>query len=194
MITNDRFLRACRREEVDRTPVWFMRQAGRYMPEYRAVRERHSLLELVKTPELATEVTMQPIRAFDIDAAIIFADLLPPLEGMGLRLTFEKGEGPVIHNPVRSRADVEALCVPDPRETVDYTLEAIRLTKRELAGRVPLIGFAGAPFTLASYAIEGGGSRDYRRTKLLMYREPEVWRTLMSKLAALVETASAQVD
>src|SRR6185503_13818173 len=112
----DRFLKACRREAVDRTPVWFMRQAGRYMPEYRAIRERHDLLEIVKTPELAVEVTLQPIEAFEVDAAIIFADLLPPLEGMGLRLTFEKGEGPVIHNPVRSPADVAELRVPDPYE------------------------------------------------------------------------------
>ncbi|HJZ47946.1 MAG TPA: uroporphyrinogen decarboxylase [Roseiflexaceae bacterium] len=185
-MANDRFLRACRREEVDRTPVWFMRQAGRYMPEYRAVRERHSLLEIVKTPELAVEVTLQPIHAFALDAAIMFADLLPPLEGMGLRLSYEQGEGPVIHNPLRSLADIEALRVPDPRESVSYTLDAIRLAKGELEGRVPLIGFAGAPFTLASYAIEGGGSRDYRRTKQLMHREPAAWRTLMSKLAAMV--------
>jgi uroporphyrinogen decarboxylase len=185
-LTNDRFLKACRREEVDRTPVWFMRQAGRYMPEYRAVRERHSLLEIVKTPELAVEVTLQPLRAFELDAAIIFADLLPPLEGMGLRLSYEQGEGPVIHNPLRSPADIEALRVPDPRESVGYTLDAIRLAKREIEGRMPLIGFAGAPFTLASYAIEGGGSREYRRTKQLMHAEPEAWRALMSKLSAMV--------
>jgi uroporphyrinogen decarboxylase len=190
-----RFLKACRREEVDRTPVWFMRQAGRYMPEYRAVRERHSLLEIVKTPELAVEVTLQPIRALEVDAAIIFADLLPPLEGMGLRLSYEKGEGPVIHNPLRSAADIEALRVPDPRESVGYTLAAIRLAKRELESRVPLIGFAGAPFTLASYAIEGGGSREYRRTKQLMHGQPDAWHMLMSKLAAMVsDFALAQLD
>jgi uroporphyrinogen decarboxylase len=195
MTYNDRFLKACRRQEVDRTPVWFMRQAGRYMPEYRAVRARHSLLEIVKTPELAVEVTLQPISAFELDAAIIFADLLPPLEGMGLQLTYEKGEGPVIHNPLRAPADIAALHVPDPRESVGYTLEAIRLAKRELAGRVPLIGFAGAPFTLASYAIEGGGSRDYRRTKQLMHSQPEAWHLLMSKLSAMVgEYALAQID
>jgi uroporphyrinogen decarboxylase len=171
-----------------------MRQAGRYMPEYRAVRARHSLAEIVKAPELAAEVTLQPIHAFEVDAAIIFADLLPPLEGMGLRLTYEQGEGPVIHNPLRSLADIEALRVPDPRESVGYTLDAIRLAKRELAGRVPLIGFAGAPFTLASYAIEGGGSRDYRRTKQLMYADPQAWRMLMAKLAALVtDFALAQI-
>jgi uroporphyrinogen decarboxylase len=163
-----------------------MRQAGRYMSEYRAVRERHSLLEIVKTPELAVEVTLQPIRAFELDAAIIFADLLPPLEGMGLQLTYEKGEGPVIHNPLRTPADIAALRVPDPHESVGYTLEAIRLTKRELADRVPLIGFAGAPFTLASYAIEGAGSRDYRRTKQLMHAQPDAWHMLMTKLSAMV--------
>lgn len=180
------FLKACRREPTDRTPVWFMRQAGRYMPEYRAIRARHGFLEMVKTPELAAEITLQPVRAFDIDAAIIYADILPPLEGMGLHLTYAHGEGPVIHNPLRAPADIAALAQPDPRETVSYTLEAIRLVRRELAGRLPLIGFSGAPFTLASYAIEGGSSREYRRTKQLMYRDPAAWHTLMRKLATLV--------
>ncbi len=186
MGANDRFLRACRREDVDCTPVWFMRQAGRYMPEYRALRERHGFLQMVKTPELAAEVTLQPVRAFEVDAAIIFADILPPLEGMGLQLTYEAGEGPVIHNPVRSEADIAALRQPDPREAAAYTLEAIRLVKRELAGRLPLIGFSGAPFTLASYAIEGGSSREFRRTKRLMHASPEAWHALMGKLAELV--------
>jgi uroporphyrinogen decarboxylase len=179
-------LLACRREATDRTPIWLMRQAGRYMPEYRAIRERHGFLEMVKSPELATEISLQPIEVFELDAAIIFADILPPLEGMGIKLTFEKGEGPVIHNPLRTPADVAALRQPDPRETVPYTLAAVRLTKRALAGRVPLIGFSGAPFTLASYAIEGGGSKEYRRTKLMMYHEPATWHTLMGKLATLV--------
>jgi uroporphyrinogen decarboxylase len=191
---NDRFLRACRREEVDRTPVWFMRQAGRYMPEYRALRERHSFLTMVKTPELAAEITLQPLRALEVDAAIVYADILPPLEGMGLRLSYAQGEGPIIHNPLRAPADVDALEQPDPRETLGYTLEAIRLVKRDLAGRVPLIGFSGAPFTLASYAIEGGSSREYRRTKRLMYGDPPAWHRLMSKLAQLVsDYALAQV-
>ena len=185
-IQNDRFTNACRRQPADRTPIWLMRQAGRYMPEYRAVREKHGFLTMVKTPELAAEITMQPIHAFDMDAAIIFADILPPLEGMGLHLTYEKGEGPIIHNPLRTVADVDALAQPDPRETVPYTLDAIRLVKHELAGRLPLIGFSGAPFTLASYAIEGGGSKDYRRTKQLMYREPATWHALMGKLTTLV--------
>lgn len=191
----ERFLRACRREPVDCTPIWLMRQAGRYMPEYRAVRERYSFLEMVKTPELAAEITLQPVVAFDIDAAIVFADILPPLEGMGLQLTFEKGEGPVIHNPLRTTADIEALRRPDPRETVAYTLEAVRLVKRELEDRIPLIGFSGAPFTLASYAIEGGSAREFRHTKGLMYGQPQSWHLLMSRLTALVsDYLLAQVE
>ncbi len=181
-----RFLAACRREPVDCTPVWLMRQAGRYMSEYRALRERYSILEIIKTPELAVEVTLQPIRAFDLDAAIIFADILPPLEAMGLDLAFVKGDGPVIHNPVRSAADVRALRRPDPEEDLRFTLEAIRLARRELEGRAPLIGFSGAPFTLASYAIEGGSSRHYARTKGMMYDDPAAWHQFMEKLADLV--------
>jgi uroporphyrinogen decarboxylase len=152
-MSDHRFLRACRRQPVDRTPVWFMRQAGRYMAEYRSIREKHPILEVVKTPELAVEVTLQPIRTFDLDAAIIFADILPPLEGMGLDLEFVKGIGPVIHNPLRRVADIEALRVPPAAEAVDFTLEAIRLARHELNDTLPLIGFSGAPFTLASYAI-----------------------------------------
>lgn len=182
----ERFLAACRREPTDCTPIWLMRQAGRYMPEYRALRERYGILEIIKTPELAVEVTLQPIRAFDLDAAIIFADILPPLEAMGLELTFTKGDGPVIHNPVRSMADVRALRVPDPEEALSFTLEAIRLARRELEGHVPLIGFSGAPFTLASYAIEGGSSRHYERTKGMMHAAPAAWHHLMEKLAELV--------
>lgn len=183
---NDTFLRACRRQPVEHTPIWLMRQAGRYMAEYRAIREHHTFLDMVKTPEVAAEVTLQPINAFNLDAAIIFADILPPLEGMGLHLTYEKGEGPVLHNPLRSPADIEALTQPDPRESVAYTIEAVRLVKRELDGRIPLIGFSGAPFTLASYAIEGGASRDYRRAKGLMHCEPQAWHLLMRKLTLLV--------
>ena len=183
---DSRFLKACRREPVDCTPVWFMRQAGRYMSEYRDLREKHGFLGLVKTPELATEVTLQPIRAYDVDAGIIFSDLPPLLEGMGLHLTYEQGEGPVIHNPLRARADIEALRITDPHESLGYTIEAVRLVTRELADKVPLIGFSGAPFTLATYAIEGGSSRDFRRSKLLMYREPDTWHLLMDKLATVV--------
>jgi len=182
---NDRFLKACRREPVDCTPVWFMRQAGRYMKEYQAVRAKHSILEVCKTPELAAQVTLQPINAFPLDAAIIFADILLPLEPMGLKLSFEEVEGPVLHNPLRDRAAVERLRVVGGDE-LRFVGEAIRQACKALAGRVPLIGFAGAPFTLASYAIEGGGSRNYVHTKHLMYREPEVWHRLMDKLARVV--------
>jgi uroporphyrinogen decarboxylase len=182
---NDRFLKACRREPVDCTPVWFMRQAGRYMVEYRRLREKHSILELCKTPELAAQVTLQPIDRFALDAAIIFADILLPLEPMGLSLEFAEGEGPIIHNPVRDRAAVDRLKVIDDTE-LQYVMDAISLTRKMLAGRVPLIGFAGAPFTLASYAIEGGSSRNYIHTKQMMYREPETWHRLMDKFARVI--------
>jgi len=182
---NERFLKACRREPVDCTPVWFMRQAGRYMAEYRALRAKHSILDLCKTPELAAQVTFQPIDRFPLDAAIIFADILLPLEPMGLSLEFAEGEGPVIHNPVRNQADVERLKVIDGGE-LDYVAEAIRQARRALNGRVPLIGFAGAPFTLASYAIEGGSSRNYLLTKQLMYSEPKAWHQLMDKFARVI--------
>jgi len=182
-----RFLAACRRQPVDVTPVWLMRQAGRYMAEYRALRQRYTILEIIKTPELACEVTLQPLNAFDLDAAIIFADILPPLEGMGLHLEFIKGEGPHIDNPVRTRADVEALAVRPPEEALWFTLEAIRLARRELDARgLPLIGFSGAPFTLAAYAVEGGGSHDHRRVKALMMAEPSLWHALMEKLSTVV--------
>lgn len=182
-----RFLKACRREPVDCTPVWLMRQAGRYMPEYLRVRERYGILDIIKTPELACEVTMQPLNAFDLDAGIIFSDILPPLEGMGLSLEFAQGEGPVIHNPIRSASDVERLNVRPPEETMSFTLDAIRLVRQEL-GRtgVPLIGFSGAPFTLACYAIEGGGSRAFLRTKRMMTADPDAWRRLMDKLSEVV--------
>ncbi len=182
-----RFLEACRREKVDSTPVWLMRQAGRYMSEYREMRQSYGILEIIKTPELACEVTMQPIKAFDLDAAIIFADILPPLEGMGLELEFVKGEGPVIHNPIRSAADVDGLSTPPPEEALVFTLEAIKLARQELAGHeIPLIGFSGAPFTLASYAIEGGSSRNYLHTKGMMMGDPQAWHRLMAKLSQVV--------
>ena len=183
-IQQSRFLRACRREATDATPIWLMRQAGRYMAEYRALREKHTILEIIKAPELACEVTMQPINAFDLDAAIIFADILPPLEGMGLQLDFVKGEGPMIYNPVRTAADVAALRVLPAEETLGFTLDAIKLARHELDSRgIPLIGFSGAPFTLASYAIEGGGSRNRVHVKSMMMSEPALWHALMGKLA-----------
>ena len=181
-----RFLRACRRLPVDATPIWLMRQAGRYMPEYRALREKHSMLDLIGSPELAAEVTLQPIEAFDLDAAIIFADILPPLIGMGLELEFVKGVGPVIHNPIKTTHDVDMLAAPPAEVHLSATLKAIEMVVRELEPKgIPLIGFAGAPFTLASYAVEGGGSKDYARTKALMYSEPAAWKRLMDKLVTV---------
>ncbi len=185
-MTDFRFLQACRRQPVDVTPVWFMRQAGRYMPEYRAVRANQSMLNTIRTPELACEITLQPIRAFDLDAAIIFADILPILIGMGLDLDFLKGEGPVIANPITSPADVERLRTPPAEENLPYTLDAIRLVRRELDGKTPLIGFSGAPFTLASYALEGGSSKNYIKVKSFMLAEPDAWHHLMEKLVVVV--------
>src|SRR3954468_3401505 len=152
----DRFLRACGREPVDATPIWFMRQAGRYMAEYRALRAKYTLLEICKNPELATEVTLQPVNAHRVDAAILFADILLPLEPMGAPFEFAKGEGPVIHEPISRKEQIDKLRVIEPEDGLGYVLEAIRVIKKELAGKVPLIGFAGAPFTLASYLVEGG--------------------------------------
>jgi len=186
MAQSDRFLNACRRRPVDATPVWLMRQAGRYMAEYRALREKHTILEMIKTPDLAAEVTMQPLKAFDLDAGIIFADILPVLEPMGLNLEFMQGEGPVIHNPVRCAADVEALKAEPAEEALAFTLDAIRKVQGELAGRIPLIGFSGAPFTLASYAVEGGASRNYTTVKGLMYGQPDVWHHLMERISSVV--------
>ncbi len=177
-----RFLDACRGEPVDRTPVWFMRQAGRYMAEYRAIRKDHTLLDIIRQPELAAEVTLQPMKQLDVDAAIIFADLLPPLIPMGIDLEYAAGEGPVIHNPVRTAADIERLRPYDPHEHLGATFDAIRLVRRQLPGSKSLIGFAGAPFTLASYLIEGGSSRNYIRTKKLMYGAHDLWDELMHKL------------
>lgn len=183
---NSRFLKACRREPVDATPIWLMRQAGRYMEEYRELRKSYGILDLIKTPELAREVTMQPINAFDLDAAIIFADILPPLEGMGLELEFIKGEGPHIHNPVRTEADVAALKTPPPEEALSFTLEAIKLTRKALEPKgIPLIGFSGAPFTLAAYAVEGGGSKNHVNVKSLMLSQPDAWAELMDKFATV---------
>jgi uroporphyrinogen decarboxylase len=183
---NDRFLRACRREPVDATPVWFMRQAGRYMPDYRALRQRYSLLEICRHSELAVAVTLQPVDLIDVDAAILFSDLLLPLVPMGLDLDFVKGEGPAISNPIRTSTDVDRLHEYDPRALLSYVLDAIRMLRVELTGRVPLIGFGGAPFTLAAYAIEGGPSTNYSRTKAFMYREPKAWHRLCDRLATLM--------
>jgi uroporphyrinogen decarboxylase len=178
----DRFLRACRREPVDTTPVWFMRQAGRYMAEYRTIREKYSLLEICYHPELAAEVTLQPVRALGVDAAILFADILLPAIPLGVGLEFAKGEGPVLQNPVHTIDDVKKLRPVNPETDLGYVMEAIRILHGTLGG-VPLIGFSGAPFTVASYLIEGGSSREFLKTKLMMYSAPDVWHALMEKLS-----------
>ena len=192
---NDLFLRAARCEQTERTPIWMMRQAGRYMPEYRAIREKHGFLEMCRTPELAVEVTLQPVDLIGVDVAILFSDILVPFPGMGLDLEFAKGEGPVIHNPVRTVADVNKLRVADPIEDTGYVMEAIKILRCELENKVPLIGFAGAPFTLASYMIEGHGTRDYINTKRLMWSEPEAWDRLMTVTSdTVIAYLSAQID
>lgn len=191
MSQNDRFLKACRLEEVDCTPVWFMRQAGRYMKAYRDIREKHGLMEMFKTPELATRITLQPVKAFAVDAAIIFADILLPLEGMGFELEF--APGPVIRNPVRSSADVGALRALDPEADLDYVLKSLAWVRSEIDGKTPLIGFAGGPFTLASYAIEGGASSNGLGARELMHNDPAAWDLLMTKLSdAVVAFLKAQ--
>ncbi|PYR90859.1 MAG: uroporphyrinogen decarboxylase [Acidobacteria bacterium] len=192
---NDRFLRACRREPVDVTPVWFMRQAGRYMEDYRALRHRYSLLQICAEPELASAVTLQPVDLIEVDAAILFSDLLLPFTPMGLDFDFVKGEGPSIANPIRHAADVRRLRAFDPREALGHVLDTIKLLRRELANRVPLIGFGGAPFTMASYAIEGGPSTTYAKTKTFMYAQPDAWHDLCGRFAAIMaEYLAAQID
>lgn len=194
-MTRSRFLKACRLEPVDRTPVWFMRQAGRYMTEYQELRKAHTLLEICREPELAAEVTFQPIRRFDLDAAIIFADILLPLPGMGVDFEFLKGEGPVVHRPLRSVDQVDALVEFDPRQELDFVLKAIRMVRAELAPEIALIGFAGGPFTLASYMIEGGSSRHFLHSKAFMYQEPEAWSRLMEVLSRVtLQYLRAQIE
>jgi len=178
-------LKACRREPVPYTPVWLMRQAGRYMPEYRAVRDQHSFLEMCQRPDLAAEVTVTAVRRLNVDAAIIFADILLPLVPMNVGLHYEKGGGPSIDRPVRSAADLDRLAPVSAAESLSFVGESIKLARAALAGRTPVIGFAGAPFTLASYMIEGGGSRQYRATKSLMYNQPDTWERLMRMLARI---------
>jgi len=191
---NDRFLRACRLEPVDATPVWFMRQAGRSFAAYRSLRERYGILELAKTPELCAEVTLMPVRELGVDAAVLFADIMLPLEPMGVGLRIEPEVGPIIDRPIRSAADVAALRPFDPSK-VSFTLDAIRLVRQELDGEAGVIGFSGAPFTLACYLIEGRPSRDYAIAKAFMYREPEAWHDLMERLSSMVALyLRAQID
>jgi uroporphyrinogen decarboxylase len=188
------FLRACRRQKTPYTPIWLMRQAGRYMKEYRALRKKYSFLEMCKNPELAAKVTLLPVERFKLDAAIIFSDILIPLEPMGVAFEFAKGEGPVFQHPLRERKDVEKLRVIEPEEEISFLMKAIRIVRRELDGKVPLIGFSGAPFTLVSYIVEGGHSKNYVLTKSLMYRDRPTWNALMEKISeVLTRYLNAQI-
>lgn len=192
---NDRLLRALRRQPVDVTPVWLMRQAGRYLPEYRATRARAgNFMRLCQTPELACEVTLQPLARFPLDAAILFSDILTVPDAMGLGLSFSEGEGPRFARPVRSTTDIERLSVPDPEEELRYVMDAVRLIRRELQGQVPLIGFAGSPWTLATYMVEGGSSKDYARVKGLLYDQPmSLHRLLEVTTQAVIAYLNAQL-
>ena len=195
-LKNDRLLRALLRQPVDATPVWMMRQAGRYLPEYRATRERAgSFMKLCSTPELACEVTLQPLDRFALDAAILFSDILTVPDAMGLGLYFVEGEGPRFERPLRSAAEIEALGVPDPEERLGYVMAAVRMIRRELAGRVPLIGFSGSPWTLATYMVEGGASKEFSRVKGMMFDNPRALHTLLDVTAsAVTEYLNAQIS
>src|SRR5205085_918140 len=177
-------VRACRLEQVERTPVWFMRQAGRSLPEYRQLRKRYGLFEVCRQPELCAEVTLQPVRAHGVDAAVMFADIMLPVLGMGVDVELVENVGPVVADPIRTVADVEQLSVPDPDESVPFVLEAIRLVREALGPEQAVIGFAGGPFTVAGYLIEGKPTREFALTKACMYGEPEIWHGLMEKLSA----------
>jgi len=194
MSRNDRLMKACSMVKADCTPVWLMRQAGRYMKQYRDIRDKYSLMEMFKNPELAATVTLQPIRAFAVDAAIIFADILLPLEPMGIGVDFAEGRGPVIKKPVRTTSDVNLLRIVEPESDLGFVLESLKLVRQEIDGRIPLIGFVGAPFTLASYAIEGAASSSYILTKGLMYENSSAWNLLMEKFCAtIISFLKAQV-
>ncbi len=196
MTAADRFMAAARRQPVDMTPVWFMRQAGRCLPDYRKLREQYPILTLAKTPDLCADVTLMPVDTFGVDGAVLFADIVLALEGIGVDLEIQPDVGPIIHDPIRSRADVERLHAIEPDESVPFLMETIRRLRQELAdGRAAVIGFAGAPFTLACYMIEGRPSRDYAQAKALMLREPETWALLMDRLSeTVVRYLRAQID
>jgi uroporphyrinogen decarboxylase len=193
---NDLFLRACRREPVERTPVWMMRQAGRYLPEYRAIRAKVDFLTLCKTPELAAEVSIHPVDIIGVDACIIFSDILVVPEAMGMKLFVEEGSGgPRFENPIRTLADINKLTVPDPNRDLKYVMDAVRLTRKNLNNRVPLIGFAGSPWTLATYMVEGKGSKNFRSIKELIYSNPKEAHVLLDKLARTVAAyLSAKIE
>lgn len=194
-LKNDRFIRALLRQPVDRTPVWVMRQAGRYLPEYRATRaEAGSFIKLMKNPELACEVTMQPLRRYPLDAAILFSDILTIPDAMGCELDFATGEGPFFHKPIHSVADVDALGVPDPEAELPYVMDAVRLIKKSLNNEIPLIGFSGSPWTLATYMVEGRGSKNFSKVKAMMYNEPAAMARLLDKLSdAVADYLNAQI-
>jgi uroporphyrinogen decarboxylase len=194
-LKNDRLLRALLRQPVDMTPVWMMRQAGRYLPEYRATREQAgSFLDLCRNPELACEVTLQPLRRFPLDAAILFSDILTIPDAMGLGLYFGEGEGPKFERPLRSAADIAAIGVPDPEDELGYVMEAVRVIRRELQGAVPLIGFSGSPWTLATYMVEGGSTKNFAKSKGMMFDQPQLMHALLDKLAeAVTSYLNAQI-
>ncbi len=187
MTGRQRFLAAANLQPVDTTPVWFMRQAGRCLPEYRALRKQYSFMELAHTPELAVQATLMPVDRFDVDGAVLFADIMLPLEGMGVEFEIKPGVGPVIANPIRTMADVEALRVVGPEEGTPYVLEALRLLRSELGDRAAALGFAGAPWTLACYLVDGKPTKEYPKTKAMMYGQPDVWHALMEKLTQVTE-------
>lgn len=190
-----RFMKAAHNEPTDTTPLWIMRQAGRYLPEYMEVRNKVTFIELCKTPELAAQVTLDAQRILGVDAAILFADLLPILEPMGMDLEYQKGEGPVIHNPIQSASEVDRLKRLEDLSTLHFVFDTVKLVRNELPADIPLLGFAGAPFTLASYAIEGGGSRNYLNTKRIMYNDPGAWHALMETLtSSLIGYLNAQIE
>ncbi len=194
-LKNDLFLRACKRKPVDRTPVWIMRQAGRYLPEYRAVREKADFMTMIKTPSLAAEVTIQPVDIIGVDAAILFSDILVIPDAMGMNLEMHEGKGPVFPNPIRTKNDVDKLKVIDPYKDLKYVLDAVKLTKKELDNRVPLIGFAGSPWTLMTYMVEGKGSKNFSFVKQMIYNEPELAHQLLDKLAdAVADYLSAKIE
>ena len=194
MIHNERLVRACRRQEVDRAPVWMMRQAGRYLPEYRAVRTKTDFLTLCKTPDLAAEVSLQPLEILGMDAVIMFSDILIPVEAMGMRLELTE-KGPVLGDPIRTSDQVKKLIVPDPVEKTPFVIDTIKLLRRQLKDEVPLLGFAGAPFTLASYMIEGGTSRNFAEIKRMMYQSPRLLHSLLEKISdTVIVYLNAQIE
>ncbi len=195
MINNDRLIRACRRQEVDRAPVWMMRQAGRYMPEYRALRNKHDFMTMCKTPELAAEVSLQPYEILGVDGVILFSDILVAVEAMGMKIDIIESKGPVLDDPIRTEAQVDKLIIPDPVETMPFVMETVRMLRKRLEHEAPLIGFAGAPYTLASYMVEGGGTRNYDKIKRMMFREPKTIHRLLDKLAdTIILYLNAQIE